>query len=153
MSRRSSEGPPEDPPSVEPPKLVLLPGRGRPEPPSKLTQAEQKAWRAIVDASPDGFLDGAAQLLLRQVVAEIAVADRHAERLRRMAVSRHGVALEDELAIGRAHRDVVKSIIAGMTALRATPRSRVRPRDAARAFHRSPSGPRPWDDLDDDPPA
>jgi hypothetical protein len=118
-----------------------------------MTQAEQKSWRAIVDASPDGFLDGAAQLLLRQVVAEIAVADRHAERLRRMAASRQGVALEDELAIGRAHRDVVKSIIAGMTALRATPRSRVRPRDAARQFDRSPSGPRPWDDLDDDNPA
>jgi hypothetical protein len=145
MSRK----PPEDPP-MDPPNLVLLPGRGRPEPPPKLNETEQRAWRAIVDASPDGFLDGAAQLLLRQVVAEIAVADRHAERLRRMAASREGVALEDELAIGRAHRDVVKSIIAGMTALRATPRSKVRPRDAGRAFDRAPSGPRPWDDPDDD---
>src|SRR5215831_19196800 len=52
-------------------KVVSL-GRPRPEPPSSLDAAEARSWRAIVDAAPSGFLDGAAQLILRQVVAQVA---------------------------------------------------------------------------------
>jgi hypothetical protein len=65
-------------------KVVSLRGP-RPEPPSSLDAAVARSWWAVVDAAPDGFLDGAAQLILRQVVAQVAVADRHAERLRALA--------------------------------------------------------------------
>ena len=138
MSRK----PPTD---TDGPKLVVLPGRGRPEPPEKLTQAEQKAWRAVVDASPDGFLDGAAQLVLKHVVTQLSVADRHAERLRRMVTT--GGELEDELEVAKAHREAMKAVIAGMTTLRVTPRSRIRIRTAGNAFAASPSGRRPWDPI------
>jgi hypothetical protein len=137
---------PRKPPSDDPPKLVLLPGRGRPSPPPKMSASEQAAWRAIVDASPERYLDGASQLLLKQVVIQITVADRHAERLRRMAQHPD---LEAEIVIAKAHRDALRAITAGMTALRATPRARQASRDAGRAFDRSPAGPRPWDPADD----
>lgn len=125
---------------------VRLPDRGRPEPPAQLDAAEAKAWRSIVDASPDGFLDGAAQLILRQVVAQVAVADRHAERLRALA-SQPEDHVEAEIAIARAHREATASIVKGMTSLRATPRSRDRPRDAGRLFDREPPAGqvRPWE--------
>jgi hypothetical protein len=126
---------------------VRLPGRGRPEPPAKLAAAESAAWRAIVDASPDGWLDGAGQLILRRIVAEIAVAERHEERLRRIAES--GGDLEAELEVASAHRVTMKSIIEGLTALRATPKSKMMNSNASQlarnAFTRSPSGRRPWD--------
>jgi hypothetical protein len=133
MPRRSSEDL----------NIFRLPGKGRPEPPSKLTQAESRAWRAIVDSSPDRWLDPAGQLILRRVVAEIAVAERHEERLRRIAEA--GGDLEAELEVARAHRDTTKSIVAGLTSLRATPRSRMESRNARDAFARAPSGRRPWD--------
>jgi hypothetical protein len=123
--------------------IVRLPGRSRPAPPAKLTQAEQRAWRAIVDASPDRFIDGAGQLILRRVVAQIALAERHEQRLANIA--RAGGDLNDELAVAKAHRETAKSIIAGMAALRATPRSRVRSRAAGNAFAAAPRGRRPWD--------
>jgi hypothetical protein len=132
-------------PRKPPPDLnvVRLPGRGRPEPPTKLTQTESRAWRDIVDASPDGFIDGAGQLILRRVVAQIATAERHEQRLRQIAEA--GGPLEAELEVARAHRDTTKSIVAGLASLRATPKARIRPRDAQRIFDRSPSGRRPWD--------
>ena len=124
--------------------IVRLPGKGRPEPPEQLDAAEQRAWRAIVDASPDGFLDGAGQLVLKRVCAQVAVVERLERRLRKMTEA--GVDdIEAEIAIGRAHGERMKSVIQGMTALRATPRSRLTSRTSARTFARSPSGRRPWD--------
>jgi hypothetical protein len=82
---------------------------------------------------------------LRRVVAEVVVAERVEQRLRAIAASGDEGALEAELALARAHRDTTKSIIAGMTCLRATPRARVELRAARSAFARAPSGPRPWD--------
>jgi hypothetical protein len=108
--------------------VVRLPGRGRPEPPATLAQAEQSAWRAIVDSSPDRWLDPAAQLVLRRIVAEIAIAERHEERLRRIGES--GDDLEAELEIAHAHRQTTKSILDALTVLRATPRSRMAARNA-----------------------
>jgi hypothetical protein len=126
-------------------KVVSL-CRPRPEPPKDLDAAEARSWKAIVDASPDGFLDSAAQLLLRQVCAQIAIADRHAERLRALAAQPDDQ-IEAELAIADAHRKAMAAIIVGMTTLRATPRSRMRPRDAGRAFDRSVAAgdARPWE--------
>ena len=126
-------------------KVVSLRGP-RPEPPSSLDAAEARSWWAIVDAAPDGFLDGAAQLILRQVVAQVAVADRHADRLRALAALPEDH-FETELAVARAHRETLAAVIQGMTTLRATPRSRVRPRDAGRTFDRLPpaGARRPWE--------
>jgi hypothetical protein len=126
-------------------KVVAL-GRPRPEPPSSLDAAEARSWHAIVDAAPEGFLDSAAQLILRQVVAQVAVADRHAERLRALAALPEDH-FETELAVARAHRETLASIIHGMTTLRATPRSRARPRDVGRTFDRLPPAGdrRPWE--------
>jgi hypothetical protein len=126
-------------------KVVSLRGP-RPEPPSSLDAAEARSWWAIVDATPNGFLDSAAQLLLREVVAQVAVADRHAERLRGLA-AQPADHFETEREVAKAHRDAMAAIIAGMTTLRATPRSRLRPRDAGRTFDRElPAGHRrPWE--------
>jgi hypothetical protein len=98
--------------------IVRLPGR-RPPPPDKLTASEQRIWKALVDSAPGGFYNEAAQLLLRHVVAQVGIADRHAQRLRQLAAS--GGPLEMEIVIEKAHRDAVKGMIVGMTALRATP--------------------------------
>jgi hypothetical protein len=91
-------------------KIVRLPGGGRPEPPAQLDAAEAKIWRAVVGASPDGFLDGAAQLILRQVVCQIAVADRQAERLRALAALPKDE-VDAEMAVAKAHREALASII------------------------------------------
>jgi hypothetical protein len=116
-----------------------------------LSAAEQKSWRAIVDAAPGGFIDGAGQLLLRQVVGQIALADQANEHLRQHLAAGD---LSSAVAVGKEHREMAKGIAALMGALRATPKSKVRPRDAGRMFDRSPSGPRPWDrDGDGDKPA
>jgi hypothetical protein len=123
--------------------IVRLPGRGRPAPPRSLSQTEQQTWRAIVDSSPGGFLDGAAQVVLRRVITQVSIAERHEERLRRIAES--GGDLESELEIAGAHREASKAIISGLTALRATPRSRMESRDARNTFKHSPRGRRPWD--------
>jgi hypothetical protein len=89
-------------------------------------------------------LDAGAQLILKRVVAQIVVAERNEERLRRIAATK--APFEDELAVARAHRETMKAIVFGMTSLRATPRARTRPRDAERLIARSPTGMRPWED-------
>jgi hypothetical protein len=126
----------------------LLSGKGRPSPPSKLSRSEQAIWRAIVDSSPDRFIDGAGQLVLRRVIAQLTIAERHEERLRRIAAA--GGDLEAEIEIAKAHRATTKAILDGLTALRATPRSRMASRDARNAFARSLPGPKPWERLDID---
>jgi hypothetical protein len=123
--------------------VIRLPGKGRPEPSPKLSQAEQRDWRAIVDSTPDRWLDPAGQLIFQRLVTQIGVTERHEQRLRQIAEA--GGPLEAELEVARAHRDASKAVVAMMTALRATPRARTRPRGAESAFARAPSGQRPWD--------
>jgi hypothetical protein len=109
-----------------------------------LTQAEQSVWRAIVDSSPERWLDPAGQLILRRIVAQIAVVEQHEDRLRRIAEA--GGDFESEREISREHREMLKSITAGLHALRATPRSRMEAKVARNVFARSPrGGSRPWD--------
>jgi hypothetical protein len=52
---------------------------------------------------------------------------------------------EGEVELGRAHAEAMKNTVHGMTALRATPKSRMRSRDSGRTFARAPSGRRPCD--------
>jgi hypothetical protein len=126
-------------------KVVSL-GPPRLEPPEALDAAEARIWRSVVDAAPGGFLDSDAQLILRQVVCQIAVADRHAERLRALAAQPED-RIEAELVLVEAHRKAMAAVITGMTTLRATPRSRIRPRDAGRTLERLPAAgaTRPWE--------
>ena len=122
--------------------IIPLPGRRRPDPPGHLDAVEQRAWRAIVDASPDGFIDGAGQQILRRAVSQLSVCERLEARLRNLGADDD---LETELALAKAHQAAAKTAIYLMTSLRTTPRSRLTSRTTGRAFARSPSGRRPWD--------
>jgi hypothetical protein len=136
-------------PPIEPSefKLVQLPDKDRPPPPKDLSEAEQRHWRVIVDASPLGFLSGAAQLILRSVVAQISFADRLAQQMRELA---EAGALEAAAAVAKEHRETQKAVIAGLTSLRCTPRSSV-DLDAVRtAFKRTSPGRKPWHPIDMD---
>jgi hypothetical protein len=127
--------------------VIRLPGQGdRSAPPGGLSAAQNRAWAAVVSSAPGRWLDPAAQLLLRRLVTQISIAERHEQRLTRIADEGDGgeEALEAELTIAKAHRETTKNIIQGMTALRVTPRARMESRNARFAFEK-PRGRRPWD--------
>src|SRR5215831_11320853 len=50
--------------------VPVLPGRGRPEPPTDLDILEQRIWHEVVDALPGHWLDTAGQLILRRLAAQ-----------------------------------------------------------------------------------
>jgi hypothetical protein len=125
--------------------VPMLPGRGRPQPPKMLDMIEARAWNDIVDALPGQWLDLAGQLVLRRVAAQVAIAERVEERLRTLAtMGDDPEALAAEAALAGMHRETAKSVIAGLTALRATPRSRMAPREGRNKFERGPAF-RPWE--------
>ena len=66
--------------------LVVVPisGGGRSPPPDELDTTEQTIWKAVVDAAPAHAIDPAAQLILRRLVAQAAIAERHEARLREL---------------------------------------------------------------------
>jgi hypothetical protein len=126
--------------------VPLVPGRGRPEPPKALDQAEARAWNDVVDALPDRFLDPAGQLVLRRVVTQVAIAERLEDRLRRLALMDDDPeALGAEASIAAMHRETAKAVIAGLTVLRATPRSRMAARESRSRFERGAGALRPWE--------
>jgi len=126
--------------------VPMLPGRGRPEPPKGLDQVEARAWNDIVDALPSQWIDASAQLVLRRVAAQVAIAERVEARLRDLAMRDDDPeALEAEQVLAVMHRETSKSIIHGLSALRATPRSRMAAREG-RTRLVCGSGPfRPWE--------
>jgi hypothetical protein len=123
------------------PKLVILSGRDRPEPPAKLTHDERKIWDRLVASAPGGYFDQAAGTILLQAVTLISDAER-LKALRAEYIEQGNV--EAELALGKTIRDNSKAIVAIMASLRLTPRSRERARTVGRSFARSPTGERPW---------
>jgi hypothetical protein len=130
--------------------MPMLPGRGRPPPPKALDQTEARAWNDIVDAMPGQWVDLAAQMVLRRLVCQIAIAERLEARLRKLAGMAKDATdviefLEIEHALAAVHRETAKSVIHGMTALRATPRSRMAPREGRSRFERGAGAFRPWD--------
>jgi hypothetical protein len=126
--------------------VPMLPGKGRPEPPVELDRAEARAWRDVVDSLPDLWLDPAGQLVLRRVAAQIAVAGRLEDRLRRLSeMADDPEALEAEAKIAGMHRDALKAVVNGMAALRATPRSRMTVRAGQTRFDRGAGSLRPWE--------
>jgi hypothetical protein len=125
--------------------VPMLPGKGRPEPPKALDQIEARAWNDIVDALPGQWIDAAAQLVLRRVAAQVAIAERVEARLRDLAMrEEEPEALEAQQVLAGMHRETAKSVIHGLTALRATPRSRMAPREGRTKFERGASF-RPWE--------
>ena len=125
--------------------VPLLPGEGRPEPPKALGQIEARAWNDVIDALPDRWLDPAGQLVLRRTVTQVAIAERLEKRLRRFALmDEDPEALEAEKAVAAMHRETAKAVLLGLTALRATPRSRMAAREGGSRFERGAGPLRPW---------
>ena len=113
----------------------MLPGKGRPAPPKALDQVEARAWNDVVDALPSQWIDAAAQMVLRRLVCQIAIAERLEARLRQLAMMADDPeALEAEQMLARMHRETAKSVVHGLTALRATPRSRMAAREGRSRF-------------------
>jgi hypothetical protein len=126
--------------------VPMLPGKGRPEPPKELDQIEARAWNDVIDALPGQWVDAASQLVLRRVVCQIAIAERLEDRLRRLALLEgDSEALEAEQLVARMHRETAKSVVHGLTALRATPRSRMAAREGRSRFERGAGSLRPWE--------
>ena len=99
----------------------------------------------MVDALPDWFLDPAGQLVLRRTVTQVAIAERLEDRLRRLSeMEDDPEALEAEKTIAAMHRETAKAVIAGLTVLRATPRSRMAARESRSRFERGAGALRPW---------
>jgi hypothetical protein len=125
--------------------VPMVPGKGRPEPPKALDPIEARAWNDVIDALPGRWVDLAGQIVLRRVVAQVAIAERLEARIRDLATmgdDSEALAAEAELAV--MHRATAKSVIACLTALRATPRSRMAPREGRAKFERGPAF-RPWE--------
>jgi hypothetical protein len=135
--------------AAPPPTFPLcrcLPGKGRPEPPKALDQIEARAWNDVVDALPGQWIDASAQIVLRRVVAQVAIAERVEACLRDLAMREDDPeALEAEQVLASMHRETAKSVIHGLTALRATPRSRMAPREGRSKFERGAGAFRPWE--------
>jgi hypothetical protein len=117
----------------------------RPPPPAELDELEGAIWTAVVDACPPGTIDPAAQEVLRRLVAQAAVAERLEARMRELRAGGHDIG-EDSDALTRVHREASKAVANLMASLRATRRSRTRPRDIAsdkvpisRPWERKPS--------------
>ncbi len=126
--------------------VPMLPGKGRPEPPKALDPIEARAWNDIVDALPGQWIDASAQIVLRRVAAQVAIAERGEARLRDLAMREDDPeALEAEQVLASMHRETAKSVIHGLTALRATPRSRMAPREGRSKFERGAGAFRPWE--------
>jgi hypothetical protein len=125
--------------------VPMLPGKGRPEPPKALDQNEARAWNDVIDALPGHWINASAQLVLRRVVAQVAIAERLEARLRSLAaMGDDPEALEAEQALAVMHRETAKSVIYGLSALRATPRSRMAAREGRAKFERGAAF-RPWE--------
>lgn len=123
--------------------VPLVPGQGRPEPPASLDALEKQIWRDVVDALPGGWLDPAAQLLLRRLVAQAAISERREARLRQLrAQDRDGG--EDADTLAALHGVSSKTIAYLLGQLRATPRSRMVARCAGPQFEQVPKS-RPWE--------
>ena len=78
-------------------------------------------------------------------VTQVAIAERLEDRLRRLALmGADPEALEAEKTIAAMHRETAKAVIAGLTVLRATPRSRMAARESRSRFERGAGALRPW---------
>jgi len=123
--------------------VPLVPGQGRPEPPTSLDALEKQIWRDVVDALPAHWLDLAGQLILRRLVAQAAISERREARMRQLrAQDRDGG--EDADALAALHGVSAKTVAYLLGQLRATPRSRMVARAAGPQVEQTPRS-RPWE--------
>jgi hypothetical protein len=123
----------------------MLPGRGRPEPPPGLSPDEARAWRDVVDSAPSFWLDSAAQLLLRRLVLQCAIAQRKEARMRRLLLQESSSADEDLEELARSHAETAKGIAYLLTQLRLTPKARILPKGNLLQGTEAPTPQRPWE--------
>jgi hypothetical protein len=123
--------------------VPLVPGQGRPEPPAELDALEQRVWREVIAALPAHWVDPAGQIVLRRLVAQVAVSERWEAQLRQQRA--------EGLDAGKAVAELVtmqgaaaKTIAHLLSQLRATPRSRMVSRAAGPQIAKTSSR-RPWE--------
>src|SRR5262245_1729088 len=123
--------------------VPVIPGAGRPDPPSHLDAIESQIWRAVIDALPDHWIDAAGEQILSRVVCQAAIAEHCEQQLRQLRAQESG---DDEAiaALAGTHRDTAKSIAYLLATLRATPRSRVVSRAAGPKMSEVARS-KPWD--------
>jgi hypothetical protein len=121
-----------------------IPGQGRPEPPAALDGTEARIWRGVVAGLPDYWVDGSGEQVLRRLVCQAAIAERQEARLRTLRTQPFDQDDEivDELAA--SHRLTAHAVGQLLGLLRATPKSRLRARDAAPKLEEVPAS-KPWD--------
>ena len=126
----------------------LLPGAGRLAPPSELSQVEARIWRDVLDALPGHFVGpGGDSQVLRRVAAEGALAEDMERRIRELLTAGTPEAQKELAALTVTHTTLSKSLASLLGSLRATPKSRMTPRDAGRGLeptYRAATS-RPWD--------
>src|SRR5262245_3288240 len=123
--------------------VPVIPGAGRPDPPSHLAATESQIWRAVVGALPDHWIDAAGEQIRLRLVAQAAVAAELETRLRALRAQRPPD--DDEIAmLADMHGGVAKSVAYLLTTLRATPRSRIVSRAAGPRISKVPRS-KPWD--------
>ena len=115
----------------------------RPAPPAVLDDTEVGIWRAIVGALPPAWLDAAAQQVLARAVAQAAVCEGLEAKLRELR-AQGPVDTEAIGALAAQHAASSKALAQLMGVLRATPRSRMVPRGAARQMAQV-TRVRPWE--------
>jgi hypothetical protein len=122
----------------------MLPGSGRPEPPASLSPVEARAWRDVVDALPGFWIDSAGQLILRRLAIQTAFVEHLEQQIREQLQS---AAPDDEklAALMGIHTQTAKAATFLLNQLRATPRSRMVPRDVRMEPSRREPESRPWE--------
>jgi hypothetical protein len=123
--------------------VPVLPGRGRPEPPTDLDPLEQRIWREVLDAVPSHWIDPAGQLILRRLAAQAAMSEVQEARLRQLRAQGQDNS-EDAVELVTVHGVVAKTVAQLLAQLRATPRSRTVSRAAGPQIEQAPDS-RPWD--------
>jgi hypothetical protein len=124
----------------------MLPGAGRPEPPGELSECEARIFRDVVDSLPAHWVDLAGRLILQRVASEAALAEHVEGRIREL-LSDDAADAKQIAALTLTHTTLAKSIAFLLGQLRATPKTRMLPRDATAGLAptRREPGSRPWE--------
>ena len=124
--------------------IPFIPGQGgRPPPPAELDAVEARIWRAVVDALPAFWIDGAGEQVLRRLCAQGAILERREARLRVLRQEdRDGSEEADELVV--AHSAASKAVAYLLGQLRGTPKTRIVARAAGPQIEQTPKL-RPWE--------
>jgi phage terminase small subunit len=123
--------------------VPVIPGQGRPEPPSALDEAERDAWREIVSAMPSNWFGLECQPVLRRLCAQVVISERLEEQLRKVRAD--GLADSERAArLAEAHRDAARAVNQLSQSLRLTPKSRWSARTSGTEVGHAVKQ-RPWD--------